>query len=402
MASCRNTSLKNNPQSLGTFRTQVLPVDLPPIDPFCIRTTPQTIDQIIEASTLTRTQKDAWLSSDINFYLFLTDPAGLEVYYGLSAWGSPTDCGIPARTPLYIAGTSQETILFQADADICGKLLPMCGPKTADGVFNADNETTQIDIPPFELGIEGGVVQTKYCDGSGNPIFLCKITDEITGDSVFTPHTIDLATATVSPYAGPLELCPPEDKTLVLVPGWQATDNCAPVWKCVDPALQPGPTEYLTVDDTGAFEIVQHADVGPDAATSVYETYPFHCDLCPAAADETYTNADIIALLAGSTFPGGEPANSANACLCQLTITLAGVDAECPGGALSTTAQAVLTDAGSGKETDLDPSGSRTMEVPAGQDLPAISLLVAQGSKVLLSGCMTVRLDGKSGDVISK
>ena len=48
--------------------------------------------------------------------------------------------------------------------------------------------------------------------------------------------------------------------------------------------------------------------VGMNPSGENVETYPFTCDLTApvGGGDVTYTNADIIALQAGGTFPVGE------------------------------------------------------------------------------------------------
>ena len=61
-----------------------------------------------------------------------------------------------------------------------------------------------------------------------------------------------------------------------------------------------------------------------------------------------------------------------------------------------------MTDVGTSKATNLDPGGSRELEVAAGSDVPDQSLVVTEGSKVVLSGCLSVKVNAKTGVVVPK
>jgi len=154
--------------------------------------------------------------------------------------------------------------------------------------------------------------------------------------------------------------------------------------------------------ETKTYETIDMANVGQNPTTNSCETRPFVCEFPADGADVTVTAADVIATLAGATFPSGSPADdAASVHLHDITMTLAYLGDEADGDFVSTTCDATVTDDDTGKITNLEPGGDYSLTQAPGNSVPEFTLVVADGSNVKICGNVSIKLD-KSGEVIAK
>jgi len=154
--------------------------------------------------------------------------------------------------------------------------------------------------------------------------------------------------------------------------------------------------------ETKTYESIDMANVGQNPTTNSCETRPFVCEFPADGADVTVTAADVIATLAGATFPSGAAADdAASVYLHDVTMTLAHLGDEADGDFVSTTCDAMVTDDDTSKVTNLEPGGDYPLTQEPGNDVPAFTLVVAEGSNVKVCGTVSVKLD-KSGEVVPK
>jgi hypothetical protein len=192
-------------------------------------------------------------------------------------------------------------------------------------------------------------------------------------------------------------------KTLVLDPNRvYDKDGCSPIFKCIDLSnLSEG--DCVTFDSSGGLIVAGSNEVGVNPLNNSKEQYPFTCEFIADGADLVVTMADIIAAQAGGTFqPSGTASDSADAYLNQIKVTLAPLGDEVGDPVVATTAcDAVVAYTDTAKTYNMEPGGSFTHEVPLGVDVPPFEVTVADGSAIVLSGCLSIELD-KSGVVVPK
>lgn len=135
------------------------------------------------------------------------------------------------------------------------------------------------------------------------------------------------------------------------------------------------------------------------------ESRQFTCEI-PApvgGGPVVVTNADLVAALAGALFaPSGLPADDpATVYLHSMEGVLTGLNDEAAGGFISTTCQAVGTDVETGKTKDIEPGGNYELTTRPGNDIPAFSIEIAEGSNMVFCGEVSIKLD-KSNVVVPK
>ena len=136
---------------------------------------------------------------------------------------------------------------------------------------------------------------------------------------------------------------------------------------------------------------------------------PFICEMCApvGGGDVTIDNAAVMAQLAGATFdendlPADDPA-TVYLHEFDATLTPLGDEAVKPDGTtfVTTTCQAVATDVETDKKKDIEPGGNYALAVPRGTDVPAFSILITEGSNLVLCGSVSVCVD-KAGNPVPK
>lgn len=145
--------------------------------------------------------------------------------------------------------------------------------------------------------------------------------------------------------------------------------------------------------------------IGLNTTAFFPEVRPFTCEIpAPVGGGAVIvTNADLIAALAGATFnPSNLPADdAATVYLHRMEAVLTNVNDEAAGGFIATGCQAVATDVQTGKTKDIEPGGNYEFTVKPGQDVPAFSIEIAEGSNMVFCGEVSIRLD-KANAVVPK
>lgn len=148
--------------------------------------------------------------------------------------------------------------------------------------------------------------------------------------------------------------------------------------------------------------VVGQNPVGAQAGNTLAR--PFVCEVSApvGGGDVTMTRADILTALSGATFSGTglSATDPSYACVSSYDISLVNLGDESESG-VTTTCQAVVTDTQTGKTKDMEPGGNYSQSVDVGRAAPDFSLVIAEGSGVVICGGITATLD-KRGNPITK
>lgn len=160
---------------------------------------------------------------------------------------------------------------------------------------------------------------------------------------------------------------------------------------------------FIFNHETFQYEDIEVSKVGKNDPDQNLCKRPFVCEFPADGADATIDNASVIAALSGALFPGTTlPADdAASVYLHDFSATLTHQGDEAEGGFIATSCQAVATDVETGKTKDLEPGGDYPLSVDPGQDVPPFSIVVTDGSNLVVCGSVSVA-KAKDGTAVPK